>query len=347
MSDKPDYSHVAQSILDLPTILSQPAPPIHWAVPGIIAEEDITFISGIGGIGKSYVMLSLAISLASGKPLFSHFPITRQYNVAYIDMEMAEMETRRRVARMLKGMEFTPQNVPPNLHVGVRGTLLLDSLDSTKQLAAFIKHHALDFICIDPYRRVYMGDDKGSDTSNRVFKVLSALRNEHRVGFMFVAHWRKRSQEDALNDPKERLMGTADQRNMIDCHISVQPGGEEDTLKIEPDKGRHGDSAQEDFRVAFQHDDAFDPDGPFRLVYIPSTGGKREQSILDALAKRDGQWTPYPELVQLLSVHPKTLQRGAAKLIAAQLVERERVGKVWCLRAIEGQVSESKAEQDS
>ena len=347
MTDKPDYSHVAQSILDLPTILSQPAPPIHWAVPGIIAEEDITFISGIGGIGKSYVMLSLAISLASGKPLFSHFPITRQYNVAYIDMEMAEMETRRRVARMLKGMEFTPQNVPPNLHVGVRGTLLLDSLDSTKQLAAFIKHHKLDFICIDPYRRVYMGDDKGSDTSNRVFKILSALRNEHRVGFMFVAHWRKRSQEDALNDPKERLMGTADQRNMIDCHISVQPGGEEDTLKIEPDKGRHGDSAQEDFRVAFQHDDAFDPDGPFRLVYLAPTSGKREQTILAELTKQDGQWISYTQLATSSTLHPKAIQRGAARLIAAQLVERKKVGKEWCLKATGQQANDSASQLDN
>ena len=329
-------SRIAQRFLDLKTITTEPTPPVNWAIDGLIAEQDFTFISGIGGIGKSYVAISTAVSLATQEPLFGHFKVAACYNVLYIDMEMAETEGVRRFSRMLRGVGAEGSKAPGNLFVGVRGTLQLDDEKAVHDLDDYIVNNKIDFVVIDSYRRVYSGDDKDSMTSNRVFKVLAHLRAKHSVGFIFIAHWRKKSAESALNDTTERLLGSVDQRNMIDCHLAVLPGGEPDTLTIVPDKSRHGDNAADQFRIRFAHDDPVDSDGPFKLVYIEIDDGKKEMMILDLLTKINttevDKWTSYTELEVSTRLKPKTLQRGIRNLISVQRIEREKVEGNWCVR---------------
>lgn len=326
-------SKIAQRFLDLNAIITEPTPPVKWAIDGLIAEQDFTFVSGIGGIGKSYVAISTAISLSTQQPLFGHFSVAATYNVLYIDMEMAETEGVRRFSRMLRGSGVEAGTAPANLWVGVRGTLQLDDITSVKELDEFVAANSIHFIVIDSYRRVYSGDDKDSMTSNRVFRVLSGLRARYGTGFIFVAHWRKKSIDSALNDPTERLLGSVDQRNMIDCHLAVMPGGEPDTLTIMPDKSRHGDGAADQFRIRFNHDDPTDEDGPFKLVYINADDGKRELAITDALiAAGQDKWTSYDELGVSTRLKPKALQRGIKRLILAQRIEREKVNGSWCVK---------------
>lgn len=50
------------------------APPVNFAIEGFLQEDGITMISGLPGHGKTWVMLSMAKALLTGKPLFGYAP---------------------------------------------------------------------------------------------------------------------------------------------------------------------------------------------------------------------------------------------------------------------------------
>lgn len=325
-----------KGLIDFAKLLAEPVPPISWAVEGLIAEQDIAFFSGQGGVGKSYVTIALGLSLATGKPLFGRFPIKRQYRVAYMDLEMSEQAIMRRWARMLKGFELGADDMVAlehNLHVPLRPTAFqLDTSEGLRAIDAALKEHPVDFFIVDSYRRVYAGDANDSQVSNLIFRAMSGLRSAYGVGFIFIAHWRKRKGESALDQPSERLSGIADQRNMIDCHVAIDMPAP-DVMRFTPDKGRHGEAVADQFRVLFSHDSE-DDDSPFQLVHRPDVPEKAVK-ILSLVNDTDGPIS-YESVANKFSMPPRTLQRLVQRLAADRLIVRRRIGTQWHLEKQNG-----------
>jgi len=264
--------------MDLEAVLTQPVPPIPWAVRGLLAEQDIAIISGSGGVGKSYVLIQLALDLCRGAPFFNQLTSARPYNILYFDMEMSEPATTRRFSRMLKGNGFTAK--PPNLHVMLNSDLLLNRPESLKNLLLIVNELKIDFILIDSVRRVITGDENDSRTTNDLLMAGKNLRDKSKCGIVFLAHHRKAKEDPSLNTAKESLKGNTDWRNMIDSHIAVSPG-EKDHLTIFPDKSRHDDDVLGAFTVKFLHEDRASENGPFKMVFV---GDAAHQATLTRVA---------------------------------------------------------------
>lgn len=131
----------------------------------------------------------------------------------------------------------------------------------------------LEVVVIDSLRRMHLGEDTGSRQSNHIFNMLKKLRNRHGVSFQVIAHWRKAKGDGRLDDPGERLSGSADWRNFVDSHISVVKHRTADHMLIYPDKGRHADRIPARFAIQFTHTDRDDPNGPFQIIM----GDEKEQ----------------------------------------------------------------------
>jgi len=77
---------------------TSPEPPA-WIVEDLIHEKTVAVLDGLGGSGKSYLALQLAISIASGNR-FLRFATT-QGKVIYLNGEDPDSESHRRFRRMI------------------------------------------------------------------------------------------------------------------------------------------------------------------------------------------------------------------------------------------------------
>ena len=79
--------------------------PLLWYVKGLLPEKYATIMAADGGSGKSYLAIYLALCICFGIAFFGLR--TRRGRVLFVDYELDEEEQKRRVWRILNGMEMT------------------------------------------------------------------------------------------------------------------------------------------------------------------------------------------------------------------------------------------------
>lgn len=89
-------------------------------VEGLVADEEVTLLGGHGGVGKSFLALQLACSIALGKPLLGC--VTRQSRLLYYSAEDGRKRLKRRLRNVIDTFNFDPLGLRDNL-------LLLDASD--------------------------------------------------------------------------------------------------------------------------------------------------------------------------------------------------------------------------
>jgi len=322
------YGLVGGHETDLARLLREPPPPIEWAIEPLIPEASLTSINGEGATGKSYVLIQMAIQMALGQPVFGRFNVRRPYNVLYLDLEMPERATDSRFYRFLSGSGVTADSLPAGLHVIPAATLLFDDMTAVGQLDAMITSLKLDFVLIDSFRRSYLGDGMRSEIINNVFKRVTYLRNKHRVGFIFIDHWRKPKAEAGMNEIKHRLTESADKRNILDVNLGVEKVKDvDDALLITPEKDRHGDGGLKPFQIRFLNDDVFDEMSPLRLKYVSASRNPVAAAILRALEAAPDCQMRTKDVVLAIHSNDKAVQRAAKELEDEKVLHRKRFGK--------------------
>ncbi len=83
-----------------------PDPPeMEWAVWGLIPSGYMTTLAAHGGMGKSYLAIRLAISVATGTR-FLGMPV-KLGKVLFVDAELDVLEQQRRLNRVLRGLNLS------------------------------------------------------------------------------------------------------------------------------------------------------------------------------------------------------------------------------------------------
>lgn len=305
---------------DIGELVSTPTPAVPWIAENLLAEQDITLISGKGGIGKSYVLMQLAIDLAAGRPVLGRFPAVRPHRVLYLDLEMPRIQTRRRFQRMLAGAGVAPDNlvIARDARRCLPGVWLDHEKPQLEPLKTLLKVAKPELVLVDSLRRLAAGDLNNSMGSNYIFGHLDTLRSEFGCGFGMISHQRKLNQNTELNDPGEMLIGSVDLRNMADCHIAIY-SGDTDQLIIQPDKNRQSDQRTTNFMLRFVHEDRDLEDGPFQILYegSPEATGL-EQKVVLALSDKGGQ--NRADLAKKIGKSVQTVRLVTETLIAKGLI---------------------------
>jgi RecA-family ATPase len=84
-------------------------------VQGLVADEDVTLLGGHGGIGKSFLALQIACSVATGEPVLGHG--TRPMRVLYYSAEDGRKRLTRRLRKMAEQFDYDPERLKQNLVV--------------------------------------------------------------------------------------------------------------------------------------------------------------------------------------------------------------------------------------
>jgi len=161
-------------------ILTLPKPV--WRVAGVLPESGIAVIYGPSKIGKSFLVLSLALAIAQGDEWFGWQ--TTRCPVLYVNLESNwGLQNRLRA-----WMRETGHHLPDNLH------FILEQFDlqTSAHLTAIIqaaRTHACKVVIIDTFNRATLGiDENSSKNMGEVVKAATSIQQSIDGLVLFVAH---------------------------------------------------------------------------------------------------------------------------------------------------------------
>ena len=170
-------------------------PPARPVVKDLLYEGMLLF-GGKSKRGKSWLMLDLAVSVATGNPVWGHFDVPEPQPVLYVSLE----DGRRRIKGRL-------ENIPPE--VTARGYLqflynfpMLDQ-GGMEKLQAYVESGRYRLIIIDVLARIEPQSKRGSEKTYLeiydMFAPLQDLHREHPTCLAMVTHLRKADAEDIFD----------------------------------------------------------------------------------------------------------------------------------------------------
>ena len=216
-------AYVPISCADL--MANPPAPPI-WVVDSLFPQGTVSIIGGDGGVGKSWLVLYLALCVASGQALFGKFKV-KQGKVLLIDEEDALPLIHQRMSKLMNGMELRNPNDIPLLILDNKGLQLQDH-DSYERLSILILKEKPTLVTLDSLIRVHNADENSANEMNDVLRRAKALIANFDSAMVFTHHTRKPSKDSYTAG--QMLRGSGDIRNFVDSYLYMRGNGIEKTL---------------------------------------------------------------------------------------------------------------------
>jgi len=185
------------SIFSLSDLLSWELPPVRWTIPDIL-PEGLTLLAGKPKLGKSWLALSVALSIAAGGMALGSQPVTKG-DVLYLALEDNARRLQSRARRLLSSMSETPSNLDFALgwpRLGEGGLAYLEEYFKT--------HPDLRLVVIDTWARVAppSGERRCSQYEGdyEALIPLKRLADTYHVSILAVHHLRKTGSRDVLDE---------------------------------------------------------------------------------------------------------------------------------------------------
>ena len=189
--------HGQPTIFSLPDLLSWELPPVRWTIPDIL-PEGLTLLAGKPKLGKSWLALSVALSIAAGGMALGVQPVTKG-DVLYLALEDNARRLQSRAKRLLASISGTPSNLDfaldwPRLSEG-----------GVAYLEEYLKGHPnLRVVVIDTWARVAppSGERRCSQYEGdyEALTPLKRLADTYNVSILAVHHLRKTGSSDVLDE---------------------------------------------------------------------------------------------------------------------------------------------------
>ena len=174
-----------------------------WLAAGFIPDMPIIGLASEPGDGKTWIGLSVGLSVAAGLPVFGQFP-ANSMTVLYLDAENPPDEMQRRVVALARGL-----TLPDSLPFAYRGGVHLDlsTSEGIIVLSQTIATETPDLIVLDSLIDFHTANELDGGDMTKVMLNIRRLHQEHGVRFIILHHFRKRTGLGA-NDSKSRFKGS-------------------------------------------------------------------------------------------------------------------------------------------
>ena len=211
-------------LVDAPEFLSTVSPEIDWLVDGLIQRGANGFICAPPKVGKSWLAVDLALSLALGLP-WVEFDVRRLAKVALITREDNPGLTRWRMDRLLAGKNCTVPDLEGRLYVNSREQSPVFRLDESELFAPMIselKAVRPEFVILDVFNVLHGADENDNTEMRRVLEELNRLQREVGCSIGVVHHFNKTA-EGSLT---QRLRGAGAIAGWAEWLIGVEAADE-------------------------------------------------------------------------------------------------------------------------
>lgn len=209
-------------------LMSQEFPKPTWIVEGLI-PEGITLMSAPPASFKTWLLLAIATSVATGSLLFNHFE-TEKTNVLMIDEENMASLLQHRLN--LLGADH---EIP--VHFMFEQSFKLEAKQITRVIQ-FCEDNDIGLVTLDSLVRMHRASENDAIQMAEVFSNIRRFTKAG-VNVLITHHNRKGSSENLAQEAR----GSSDIIAAVDCHISVKK-----------DEGRRLVLTQTKLRIAEESD---------------------------------------------------------------------------------------------
>lgn len=259
-----------QKLLDGPTT-------IDWLVDPIIPPGTSGLLAGESGVGKTWLILALAIAISTGSKFLGHFR-TKPGSVLIVDEENAELLLRVRLKMMLTAAGLDTDKIPINFLIG-KAVNLSPNKGGTRTIAynkllATVRSIKPAIVIFDSLTRVHRANENNANEIAAVFSNVKHLMEQTSSACLFTHHFNKSGYGSSKSGM--RIRGSSDIRAFCDYSLLVDKadGG----VVIHHDKARWADTLQS-FSVNFESTDS-----TFALSYSGVKGKEQKDDYKDIWA---------------------------------------------------------------
>ena len=164
---------------------ARPAAP-RWLIEGLWADEAVGIVGGEPKSFKSFLVLDMAVAVASGSPCLRHFPVAHTGRVLLYAAEDALQVVRRR----LEGIcHLTHLNLAQlDIQVITAPSLRLDTLEDQKRLRFTIEQLRPRLLLLDPFVRLHRIDENASSDVAAILAYFRELQRLFHLAVVVVHH---------------------------------------------------------------------------------------------------------------------------------------------------------------
>ncbi len=193
--------------MTLKELMSNDYPESSWVVEGLV-PEGLTILSAQPGTFKTWLLLDIAISVASGSPLVEVFDTT-QGGVLMVDEESSERLLQQRLRSLESGTDL-----PIYFKIGTNFKL------DDAQISDIIKRCKKDNIKLITFDSLVRIHDKNENDAVQMSDVFAKVKRFMQEGInVLIAHHNRKGGNG--ENPGQEIRGSSDILAAVDCHLSL------------------------------------------------------------------------------------------------------------------------------
>src|SRR5262252_5201989 len=216
----------------LPTLRAAQLPPDMgeqpWLIEGLWSALGVGILGGEPKVGKTFLALDLAVSVASGTPCLRRFPTPQAGRVLLFAAEDPPYVVRQRLEGIAHaaGVDFETLDI----HVITAPTLRLDYKEHQKALQATVASLKPILLVLDPFVRLHAIDENVASEVAPLLAYLRSLQRCHRTAVALVHHARKGAAHERGG---QALRGSSELHAWGDSNLYLRRNGQNLQLSIE------------------------------------------------------------------------------------------------------------------
>ena len=162
---------------------------VPWLVRSIWPNAAVGVLGGSPKVGKTWLSLDLATSVASGTPCLGVFPVDRPGAALLYLAEDSLDSARSRIDGICRNRGIGLRQT--DLHFITSPTLRLDRDDDSRRLLATVQALRPRLLLLDPFVRLHTRDENDSGAISAILGGLRQLQRACDVAVVLVHHTRK------------------------------------------------------------------------------------------------------------------------------------------------------------
>jgi hypothetical protein len=269
-----------------------------WLIDELWADRGVGILGGEPKLGKSWLALDVAVSVASGAPCLRRFAVSRPGPVLLYAAEDALHIVRQRLDAITAAAGVDLVGLP--LHVITAPSVRLDLEQDRERLRATVADLTPRLLVLDPFVRLHRRDENVAGEVAPLLAYLRQLERELGLAVLLVHHARKGGGARA----GQALRGSSELHAWGDSNLYLGRRGEAVWLTVEHRAARSR------------------PRMPVALC--ESQGGLSLQVLDEATAEPEGgRPSPRERVLEALTIEPATVRdlRKRCRMKTARLCE--------------------------
>lgn len=175
-----------------------------WLIRSLWSHEAVGILGGAPKLGKSWLGLDIAVSVASNTPCMGHFEVETPGAALIYLAEDSLTDVRLRIEAICATRSLSLKKL--NLFSITSPGLRLDLQEDQKRLDATLNHLKPKLLLLDPLVRLHCLDENSSADISRILGFLRELQRRHHLAIILVHHASKRQ----YARPGQALRGSSD-----------------------------------------------------------------------------------------------------------------------------------------